>query len=843
MEQSDLIGRKLGPYEITGLLGADDLVEVYRAQNQEDSTLVTVLIGGRFLEDDLAFGAHFREESRALAALNHPGIARILDFGAAQGGHFVVSNFIDGVPLSQIIAEVNAGQRTLSADDMTFIIRQIAAALEHAHRKGVVHGAVTPDSIIVMRGQQAVLTHFGLSLLYSRAPEVGVGQIAPYAAPEQIASPLEVTPAGDIYSLAVIVYQLITGELPYLPGDEVDDALRALSDTAPDPRYLNPHLPNEVAEVVMKALSHDPRDRFRSAMRFAAALERAYQVPQPRPLPRKGPKPATAPLPLPQAAGPAAPAEEDIAPGEAGPPVVLSARDQRREKRRLQREARRVAREAARAARRAPRETRRERRQAVVAETRRVLDGEPRRPGCLRVGLALLLILLLVGATAVALDTLGIVALNLPVTVAMLDTLPGAPAEPTQTPQVQIVTATPEPATPTPSPAPVTPTPAETIVPTPAETIVPTPVVEPTPTTPPIIPPTAGEVSLRLVDGAEMVFVPAGVFIMGTDDPGRSAAARPAHEVRLSDYWIDRTEVTNAQYALCVEAGGCPPPSQTRYFASAAYADHPVTYVNYESAAAYCAWLTEESGLAAGLPTEAQWEKAAAWDPAAGAAYRYPWGDEAPNATLLNSLLGGLLGTQPVGSYPAGASPYGALDMGGNVWEWVADWYDADAYKAEGPFIDPTGPETGSFRITRGGAWTREAFLALSSSRNPIPPEASSDEIGFRCAVNGGVLPAGEAPRAPGEAAEALLALVQAAAEGAGGSSETLAGLEEPLTEAVAGLSAGDTARVEEVIAALRDRLAAAREAGEIAPGAAYRLTRGVEWIAGQIGLANSTNG
>ena len=160
--------------------------------------------------------------------------------------------------------------------------------------------------------------------------------------------------------------------------------------------------------------------------------------------------------------------------------------------------------------------------------------------------------------------------------------------------------------------------------------------------------------------------------------------------------------------------------------------DHPVTLVRWDDAVAYCAWLSSASGRQFRLPTEAEWEKAAR---GGRRAQRYPWGDRF-DQSLVNFLSDPARkaqhGTTPCGRFPP--NDYGLFDIAGNVWEWVHDWYAADAYAASDR-KNPTGAETGRFRVVRGGAWVVADVRMLSCShRHKVPPDSYSYAIGFRVA-------------------------------------------------------------------------------------------------------------
>jgi formylglycine-generating enzyme required for sulfatase activity len=236
-------------------------------------------------------------------------------------------------------------------------------------------------------------------------------------------------------------------------------------------------------------------------------------------------------------------------------------------------------------------------------------------------------------------------------------------------------------------------------------------------------------------DGMTLVFVPAGEFTMGSDTGYKTRVSqdrlsgdeRPEHQVVLDAFWIDQTEVTNAMYAKCWQDGACSQPGLTKsytrdsYFGNSEFYNYPVIYVSWDDAKAYCAWADRR------LPTEAEWEKAAR-----GTDGRtYPWGNDVPNNNLLNYYRN-VGDTTEVGKYQDGASPYGALDMAGNVGEWVNDWYDV--YPGGDANISSDFGQT--YRVVRGGAWYFDDDHVHSAYRSGDGPDLGSSYIGFRCAVS-----------------------------------------------------------------------------------------------------------
>ncbi len=223
------------------------------------------------------------------------------------------------------------------------------------------------------------------------------------------------------------------------------------------------------------------------------------------------------------------------------------------------------------------------------------------------------------------------------------------------------------------------------------------------------------------MDGGVLVYIPGGEFVMGGT---RFSGERPPHRVRLSPYWIGRTEVTNAMYARFRAATGYRPTwlaGEERFNAP----EQPVVGVDWEDAAAYCAWAGGR------LPTEAEWEFAARGMDGR----QFPWGDEEPGPGRAVFSLDFLKGqAAPAGSTPGDVSPFGVLDMAGNVSEWCADW--GAPYPADGPepLVDPRGPAGGTLRVRRGGSYMAAAGGLRVTERYLTPPVPLLNRryIGFR---------------------------------------------------------------------------------------------------------------
>ncbi len=266
-----------------------------------------------------------------------------------------------------------------------------------------------------------------------------------------------------------------------------------------------------------------------------------------------------------------------------------------------------------------------------------------------------------------------------------------------------------------------------------------------TPPPEPTTPPTPTPQPLITQTDSRMIFIPGGTFEIG-DDASEENDEKPARLVTLDSFYIDETEVTNGAYAQCVDAEACQRPDRAgatyyqSYYGDPEFDDYPVINVSWYDAEAFCAWR------GARLPSEAEWEFAAAFEPVERIERRFPWGDTF-NGNILNfcdvncqrddrgfDWDDGFRDTAPVGSYPDGRSPLGVYDLLGNVTEWVGDWYDFRAYRDIAD-TNPRGPVDGEFKAMRGGSWFTPPDDLGTFVRDNLDPTASQATLGFRCAM------------------------------------------------------------------------------------------------------------
>ncbi|MCC7359861.1 MAG: SUMF1/EgtB/PvdO family nonheme iron enzyme [Anaerolineales bacterium] len=700
----DWVGRELGEYFVFERIGAGSMAEVYKALQPSMDRLVGIKILAPALSHDAQFVARFRREVQLIASLEHPHILPVIDFGERDGALYLVMRYVGGGTLHDLIA-----QGPLDPALTLRYLTEIGAALDYAHARRIVHRDLKPRNVLLDGDGNPFLADFGLAKLMDAGglTHSGVEMIGTphYMSPEQ-AKGLAVDGRADLYALGVMLYQMLTGRVPYAADSTVGIVMQHLNAPVPAVTALWPELPAALDAVVARAMAKAPEDRYPSAGALTAAVAEA--------------------LGASVLAGPILSKPLDrTRPGGRGLPVG--------------------------------------RKLGMLAQWwlhwLRPPPGQPRRP---TESFGHLYRRLFPSRRQRALLSGGVL-LTLAALLAAGTLLNGAyrPATPTAMPTV---TATAQP------PAPTQPAPSATLS---ASATATAPAASPTTATTDAGTPTSAPLDTSRVvwpaDDMTGLQVPAGSFLMGStaDDRGAQPDEQPRVSIYLDTYWIDRTEITVQQFADFVAATGYQTeaergagegdfgsPGGLVYSPDGLYVRtanwrlpqgsgapeanprQPVVQVSWADAAAYCAWAGRR------LPTEAEWEKAAR-----GPDGRlYPWGgdydarrvnacDSNCAAAWHSATDDSFARTSPVGVFATGASPYGALDLAGNVSEWVAAFYDFRGY-ADLATANPPGLETGLTRVLRGGSWLDTPGLLRAAARLSAAPEYRSNVTGFRCAAS-----------------------------------------------------------------------------------------------------------
>ncbi|MCB9437038.1 MAG: SUMF1/EgtB/PvdO family nonheme iron enzyme [Anaerolineales bacterium] len=728
----DLNGQQLGRYELQDLLGVGGMGSVYRAYQAALNRIVAVKVLPASLAANPNFAARFQREAQTAAALQHPHIVPIYDYGTENGISYVVMPLLAGGTLSE---RIQLGEK-FSLQQISDLLNKVGSALDYAHQSGVVHRDIKTTNIMFDSHRTPFLVDFGIAKLMDDTAvtltQQGSSPGTPlYMAPEQWKGD-PVSPASDQYALAVVIYRLVVGELPF-----VADNPRALMykhlEIAPTPPHLaNPAIPVSVSAVLLRALAKGPDERYASVADFAEAFHEAC-VPEQQgsiaspiqsPVVREA-KPAyqqpvtwvvggllvigIAILAAFLALGRGDNESKDETNEPVGSPSVAVA---------IEDTATPTA--SATVASATPTEAPSETIVPTDAETETSTDVtqsvtevgvtntvEPSSTPTLPETATADNPLIAGGETETVIPT-----------VAPSET-PTATLTETVTPTATLTETATATATPTATASDTaTATPTLTETPTPTATLTETPTATPTETlteTPTFTPsPTATEEPQYVVQEfgeVPMVLVSVGCFQMGSD---RQIDELPINEQCFDEpFWIDQYEVSNGQFN---SLGGEASRSSTW-----TQADRPRENVSWQEATDFC----EQRGMR--LPTEAEWEYAAR----SSENLTYPWGDEfvAENAHFFGNANNQ---TAPIGSYLMGVSWVGAYDMAGNVAEWVSSSYQPY------PFDVNDGRENRndvlSERVARGGSHSDGSTLVTTTARYPANRRIIGNNIGFRCA-------------------------------------------------------------------------------------------------------------
>lgn len=750
----DLIGQQLNEYRLDAFLGQGGMGRIYRGYDTGLKRNVAIKVIDATHQANTEYRARFEREAQAIARLEHGNIVSIYRYGEVDGLFYIAMQYIEGEDLRTRLQKIRRKGQFMPFEEALPIVRQVCTALDYAHSKGIIHRDIKPSNIMLDAHDQAFLTDFGLVLVSDTATQGEIFGSPRYIAPEQVMSSAGAVPQSDLYSFGVVLYELLTGSVPFDDTDSpLNVAMLHMTEPPPSPRKKRPELSTAMEALVLRALAKEPSKRFASGAEMAEAFAQALLLPDLAHLPTtygeeniqetKKLKAVTKPtLPAIPAAVVAAETQTAVAPTP--PPSTRSRR---------------------------------------------------RRSRLWVLGIAgLLLTAIIAGVWFSGLYKNGwtLIATAPTATAPATAVLPTATFSPSETP-MPTETAT--------SSATASAIATQTVPnsPTPVATPVPTAEVEPTavvPTTQPtteiaVITPTATAtktstptatvtltetatatatatetatatlavttVITRELDGMVTVLLPGGTFTMGAGEADSAADAdeRPQHPVILQPYLLDAFEVSNAQYtaflntlpkrpglARYVNACGgftCLSTSfETTsshittagdfYVPDPGFENYPVNNVSWYGAKSYCEWVNGR------LPTEAEWELAAK-----GVDGRYyAWGDESPDST--RAIFGANFNAlQAVDALPDGATPDGIYGLTGSLWEWTADGYAADYY-ASSPIENPTGITVGNSgqRVLRGGGFNApvEGIRATNRRSATASEFRNIPEIGFRCAMN-----------------------------------------------------------------------------------------------------------
>jgi eukaryotic-like serine/threonine-protein kinase len=684
---ADLSGQDLGRYHLIERLGEGGMAVVYRAFDTrlERDVAIKIIRSEVFpiatWSDVLK---RFEREAKSLARLSHPNIVKVHDYGEHEGAPFLVMEYLSGGTLKRRLG------KPVPWKDALRLLLPIARGVAYAHQHGVLHRDIKPSNILMSEGGEPMLSDFGIAKLFETdqvTALTGTGSAIgtpEYMAPEQWTG--KTGPQSDLYSLGITLYEMLTGRKPFIADTPAALLIKQVTEPLPSPRKFVAELPESLEEVLIKALAKEPEDRYQSISAFIDRLESL-----------------NAEVPIGQPSNEPRQVEETIGALAQKKLVAVPMQVSQPDESVTQRASSKVEAQGLR--------------ESFIS-----LEKTTPKPWATMfsrkwMGIVIAGIVVLAGVLGSLILRNGYLVDVAPPGRNSAMPIPTNVSSPVKTSQsIMIYTRLPT---------------SSLIAVSPTETITSLPVI-----------PTLGIGSIMTgEDGMTLFYVPAGEFTMGSN--GGDLNEKPIHRVYLDAFWIDQTEVTNVMYAKCVDAGKCNAPGDTQssardsYYGNAEFDNYPVIYVSWNDANDYCKWVDRS------LPTEAQWEKAARGENG----LVYPWGNEfdgtrtnfcdrnCPLGEANQSFDDGFSDTSPVGNYKSGASPYQALDMCGNVWEWVADWYSATGY-SNSPDSNPKGADSGYTRVIRGGSWSNYAYLLRSTYRKGNDPLRSGPKIGFRCAMS-----------------------------------------------------------------------------------------------------------
>ncbi|MBC8505147.1 MAG: protein kinase [Anaerolineales bacterium] len=272
---ASLSGKTLGKYQITERLGRGGMAEVYKAYHPQLERYAAVKVLHGFLAEGQDFQARFQREAKAIAALRHPNIVQIYDIDTDEDNYYMVMEFIDGGTLKDRLIQSSG---PLTIQEMAHIFREIASALDYAHRQGVLHRDIKPANVLLDDSGRVVLTDFGIARIVSETQFTVTGTLVgtpAYMSPEQ-GKGMPIASSSDIYSLGIILYEMVTGKVPFDADTPLAVIHKHINEPLPSPRTIRDDIPRVLEAVIVKALAKEAEDRYQSAAEMVDAAENAF---------------------------------------------------------------------------------------------------------------------------------------------------------------------------------------------------------------------------------------------------------------------------------------------------------------------------------------------------------------------------------------------------------------------------------------------------------------------------------------------------------------------------------------------------------------------------------------
>lgn len=272
-----LIGQQFSNYRIERMLGQGGMATVYFGQDVKLNRPVAIKFIDRRYKNNPVYASRFVNEARMMAKWRHENIIQIYYADDTQGSSYYAMEYVDGQDLSKVMALYLEEGELMPIEDVLRIGKAIASALDYAHRQGIIHRDIKPSNVLIAKDNRVLLGDFGMALDVRDGSMGNIFGTPHYISPEQARRSADAVPQSDLYSLGVILYEILTGTVPFNDPSPASIALQHISETPPAPRSINPELSAEVEKVILKALEKDPQNRYQTGAKLMAALESALK--------------------------------------------------------------------------------------------------------------------------------------------------------------------------------------------------------------------------------------------------------------------------------------------------------------------------------------------------------------------------------------------------------------------------------------------------------------------------------------------------------------------------------------------------------------------------------------